>query len=148
MTEVPPWPRSVALYPPTVFFFLRFYSSLERREGRVTHLLHRYLVYGSEVSVSVFHFKRSNVVSVFKAGGPWRYRCTNLRVKLTVFPICSKCCSASKISDLSPVLVPRTVPSTLRNAKRNWQRIQDHFFFATFHPLEDYCLEVSRGDRV
>ena len=96
MTEVPPWPRSVALYPPTVFFcFLRFYSFLERREGRVTHLLHRYLVYGSEVSVSVFHFKRSNVVSVFKAGGPWRYRCTNLRVKLTVFPICSKCCSAS-----------------------------------------------------
>ncbi|XP_053768390.1 probable methyltransferase TARBP1 isoform X2 [Desmodus rotundus] len=28
------------------------------------------------------------------------------------------------------------------NAKRNWQRIQDHFFFATFHPLEDYCLET------
>ncbi|KAF6073710.1 TAR (HIV-1) RNA binding protein 1 [Phyllostomus discolor] len=28
------------------------------------------------------------------------------------------------------------------NAKRNWQRIQDHFFFAAFHPLEDYCLET------
>ncbi|XP_051470179.1 probable methyltransferase TARBP1 isoform X2 [Apus apus] len=28
------------------------------------------------------------------------------------------------------------------NAKRNWQRIQDHFFFATFHPLEDYSLET------
>ncbi|KAM5300648.1 putative methyltransferase TARBP1 isoform 3-T4 [Glossophaga mutica] len=28
------------------------------------------------------------------------------------------------------------------NAKKNWQRIQDHFFFATFHPLEDYCLET------
>nr|KAF6395630.1 TAR (HIV-1) RNA binding protein 1 [Rousettus aegyptiacus] len=26
------------------------------------------------------------------------------------------------------------------NAKRNWRRIQDHFFFAVFHPLEDYCL--------
>lgn len=30
-----------------------------------------------------------------------------------------------------------------RNARRNWQRIQDHFFFATFHPLEDYSLEAS-----
>ncbi|OXB74987.1 UNVERIFIED_CONTAM: hypothetical protein H355_011783 [Colinus virginianus] len=29
------------------------------------------------------------------------------------------------------------------NARRNWQRIQDHFFFAAFHPLEDYNLEVS-----
>uniref|UniRef100_A0A8C2SSV4 tRNA (guanosine(18)-2'-O)-methyltransferase TARBP1 n=1 Tax=Coturnix japonica TaxID=93934 RepID=A0A8C2SSV4_COTJA len=28
------------------------------------------------------------------------------------------------------------------NARRNWQRIQDHFFFATFHPLEDYSLET------
>uniref|UniRef100_A0A8B9BEN2 tRNA (guanosine(18)-2'-O)-methyltransferase TARBP1 n=1 Tax=Anser brachyrhynchus TaxID=132585 RepID=A0A8B9BEN2_9AVES len=28
------------------------------------------------------------------------------------------------------------------NARRNWQRIQDHFFFATFHPLEDYSLEA------
>ncbi|XP_054250870.1 probable methyltransferase TARBP1 [Indicator indicator] len=28
------------------------------------------------------------------------------------------------------------------NAKRNWQRIQDHFFFATFHPLQDYSLET------
>ncbi|XP_031993477.1 probable methyltransferase TARBP1 isoform X1 [Hylobates moloch] len=28
------------------------------------------------------------------------------------------------------------------NAKKNWQRIQEHFFFATFHPLEDYCLET------
>uniref|UniRef100_A0A663MZX7 tRNA (guanosine(18)-2'-O)-methyltransferase TARBP1 n=1 Tax=Athene cunicularia TaxID=194338 RepID=A0A663MZX7_ATHCN len=28
------------------------------------------------------------------------------------------------------------------NARRNWQRIQDHFFFATFHPLEDYNLET------
>lgn len=28
------------------------------------------------------------------------------------------------------------------NAKRNWQRIQDHFFFAAFHPLQDYCLEA------
>ncbi|EHA97479.1 Putative methyltransferase TARBP1 [Heterocephalus glaber] len=32
------------------------------------------------------------------------------------------------------------------NAKKNWQRIQEHFFFATFHPLEDYCLEVSTPD--
>lgn len=30
-----------------------------------------------------------------------------------------------------------------RNARRNWQRIQDHFFFATFHPLKDYSLEAS-----
>ncbi|NWH72728.1 TARB1 methyltransferase, partial [Piaya cayana] len=29
------------------------------------------------------------------------------------------------------------------NAGRNWQRIQDHFFFATFCPLEDYNLEAS-----
>ncbi|NWY38321.1 TARB1 methyltransferase, partial [Sylvia atricapilla] len=29
------------------------------------------------------------------------------------------------------------------NARRNWQRIQDHFFFATFHPVEDYSLEAS-----
>ncbi|XP_066238390.1 probable methyltransferase TARBP1 isoform X5 [Saccopteryx leptura] len=28
------------------------------------------------------------------------------------------------------------------NAKKNWQRIQDHFFFASFHPLKDYCLET------
>uniref|UniRef100_A0A669NZX9 tRNA (guanosine(18)-2'-O)-methyltransferase TARBP1 n=1 Tax=Phasianus colchicus TaxID=9054 RepID=A0A669NZX9_PHACC len=28
------------------------------------------------------------------------------------------------------------------NARRNWQRIQDHFFFAAFHPLEDYNLET------
>uniref|UniRef100_A0A7M4FFR7 TAR (HIV-1) RNA binding protein 1 n=1 Tax=Crocodylus porosus TaxID=8502 RepID=A0A7M4FFR7_CROPO len=28
------------------------------------------------------------------------------------------------------------------NAKRNWQRIQEHFFFATFHPLKDYSLET------
>ncbi|XP_010226600.1 PREDICTED: probable methyltransferase TARBP1, partial [Tinamus guttatus] len=28
------------------------------------------------------------------------------------------------------------------NARRNWQRIQDHFFFATFHPLGDYSLET------
>ncbi|NWW94794.1 TARB1 methyltransferase, partial [Rhynochetos jubatus] len=28
------------------------------------------------------------------------------------------------------------------NARKNWQRIQDHFFFATFHPLEDYSLET------
>ncbi|XP_053918398.1 probable methyltransferase TARBP1 [Cuculus canorus] len=28
------------------------------------------------------------------------------------------------------------------NAGRNWQRIQDHFFFATFHPIEDYSLET------
>uniref|UniRef100_A0A8B9J1V5 tRNA (guanosine(18)-2'-O)-methyltransferase TARBP1 n=1 Tax=Amazona collaria TaxID=241587 RepID=A0A8B9J1V5_9PSIT len=28
------------------------------------------------------------------------------------------------------------------NARRNWQRIQDHFFFATFHPLKDYSLET------
>ncbi|XP_069854217.1 probable methyltransferase TARBP1 isoform X1 [Dipodomys merriami] len=28
------------------------------------------------------------------------------------------------------------------NARRNWQRIQEHFFFARFHPLEDYCLET------
>ncbi|XP_023096163.2 probable methyltransferase TARBP1 isoform X3 [Felis catus] len=28
------------------------------------------------------------------------------------------------------------------NAKKNWQRIQEHFFFETFHPLKDYCLET------
>ncbi|XP_023404919.2 probable methyltransferase TARBP1 isoform X1 [Loxodonta africana] len=28
------------------------------------------------------------------------------------------------------------------NAKKNWQRIQEHFFFATFQPLKDYCLET------
>ncbi|XP_030053983.1 tRNA (guanosine(18)-2'-O)-methyltransferase TARBP1 [Microcaecilia unicolor] len=28
------------------------------------------------------------------------------------------------------------------NAKKNWQRIQDHFFFSTFHPLEDFSLET------
>uniref|UniRef100_A0A8C3SIJ8 tRNA (guanosine(18)-2'-O)-methyltransferase TARBP1 n=1 Tax=Chelydra serpentina TaxID=8475 RepID=A0A8C3SIJ8_CHESE len=28
------------------------------------------------------------------------------------------------------------------NARKNWQRIQDHFFFATFHPLKDYSLET------
>ncbi|KAL9864862.1 putative methyltransferase TARBP1 [Geothlypis trichas] len=28
------------------------------------------------------------------------------------------------------------------NARRNWQRIQDHFFFATFNPVEDYSLET------
>ncbi|XP_016285732.2 probable methyltransferase TARBP1 isoform X2 [Monodelphis domestica] len=28
------------------------------------------------------------------------------------------------------------------NAKKNWQRIQEHFFFAKFHPLKDYSLET------
>uniref|UniRef100_A0A8D2LUL6 tRNA (guanosine(18)-2'-O)-methyltransferase TARBP1 n=1 Tax=Varanus komodoensis TaxID=61221 RepID=A0A8D2LUL6_VARKO len=28
------------------------------------------------------------------------------------------------------------------NAKKNWQRIQKHFFFENFHPLNDYCLET------
>ncbi|XP_053155411.1 probable methyltransferase TARBP1 isoform X2 [Hemicordylus capensis] len=28
------------------------------------------------------------------------------------------------------------------NAKKNWQRIQKHFFFENFHPLKDYCLEA------
>ncbi|NXI23009.1 TARB1 methyltransferase, partial [Sterrhoptilus dennistouni] len=28
------------------------------------------------------------------------------------------------------------------NARRNWQRIQDHFFFAIFHPVEDYSIET------
>ncbi|KAF0870477.1 TARB1 methyltransferase, partial [Crocuta crocuta] len=28
------------------------------------------------------------------------------------------------------------------NAKKNWQRIQEHFFFETFHPIKDYCLET------
>ncbi|KAM5235039.1 putative methyltransferase TARBP1 [Ctenodactylus gundi] len=28
------------------------------------------------------------------------------------------------------------------NAKRNWQRIQEHFFFAAFRPLQDYGLEA------
>uniref|UniRef100_A0A452TLF8 tRNA (guanosine(18)-2'-O)-methyltransferase TARBP1 n=1 Tax=Ursus maritimus TaxID=29073 RepID=A0A452TLF8_URSMA len=28
------------------------------------------------------------------------------------------------------------------NAKKNWKRIQEHFFFATFHPVQDYCLET------
>ncbi|XP_054828884.1 probable methyltransferase TARBP1 [Eublepharis macularius] len=28
------------------------------------------------------------------------------------------------------------------NAKKNWQRIQKHFFFENFHPLKDYCLET------
>ncbi|KAG8444525.1 hypothetical protein GDO86_009620 [Hymenochirus boettgeri] len=28
------------------------------------------------------------------------------------------------------------------NAKKNWLRIQDHFFFSTFHPLHDYSIET------
>ncbi|KAM6460808.1 putative methyltransferase TARBP1 isoform 1-T1 [Liasis olivaceus] len=28
------------------------------------------------------------------------------------------------------------------NAKKNWQRIQKHFFFEHFHPLKDYSLET------
>uniref|UniRef100_A0A4W3JS87 tRNA (guanosine(18)-2'-O)-methyltransferase TARBP1 n=2 Tax=Callorhinchus milii TaxID=7868 RepID=A0A4W3JS87_CALMI len=28
------------------------------------------------------------------------------------------------------------------NAGKNWQRIQEHFFFETFQPLEDYSLET------
>uniref|UniRef100_A0A4W2IAL4 tRNA (guanosine(18)-2'-O)-methyltransferase TARBP1 n=1 Tax=Bos indicus x Bos taurus TaxID=30522 RepID=A0A4W2IAL4_BOBOX len=28
------------------------------------------------------------------------------------------------------------------SAKKNWQRIQEHFFFTAFHPLKDYCLET------
>ncbi|XP_067901541.1 probable methyltransferase TARBP1 isoform X2 [Heterodontus francisci] len=31
---------------------------------------------------------------------------------------------------------------TTGNAGRNWQRIQDHFFFGKFQPLEDYSLET------
>ncbi|KAJ8359784.1 hypothetical protein SKAU_G00163090 [Synaphobranchus kaupii] len=28
------------------------------------------------------------------------------------------------------------------NAMRNWTRIQEHFFFGAFHPLEDYSMET------
>ncbi|MEE6475249.1 hypothetical protein FKM82_010669 [Ascaphus truei] len=28
------------------------------------------------------------------------------------------------------------------NANKNWLRIQEHFFFSTFHPLEDYSIET------
>lgn len=28
------------------------------------------------------------------------------------------------------------------SAKKNWRRIQEHFFFTAFHPLKDYCLET------
>ncbi|XP_040098655.1 probable methyltransferase TARBP1 isoform X2 [Oryx dammah] len=28
------------------------------------------------------------------------------------------------------------------SVKKNWQRIQEHFFFTAFHPLKDYCLET------
>ncbi|XP_053316169.1 probable methyltransferase TARBP1 [Spea bombifrons] len=28
------------------------------------------------------------------------------------------------------------------NARKNWLRIQEHFFFSTFHPLEDYSIET------
>ncbi|XP_066553070.1 probable methyltransferase TARBP1 isoform X2 [Amia ocellicauda] len=28
------------------------------------------------------------------------------------------------------------------NAMKNWQRIQEHFFFGTFHPLQDYSVET------
>ncbi|XP_051869146.1 probable methyltransferase TARBP1 isoform X2 [Pristis pectinata] len=31
---------------------------------------------------------------------------------------------------------------TMGNAGRNWQRIQDHFFFRNFQPVEDYSLET------
>lgn len=31
---------------------------------------------------------------------------------------------------------------TTGNAGRNWQRIQDHFFFGKFQPVEDYSLET------
>lgn len=41
------------------------------------------------------------------------------------------------------VLYVSRIFAIYRNAKRNWQRIQEHFFFATFHPLKDYSLEAS-----
>ncbi|KAE8602001.1 hypothetical protein XENTR_v10013855 [Xenopus tropicalis] len=28
------------------------------------------------------------------------------------------------------------------NARKNWLRIQNHFFFSTFHPLQDYSIET------
>ncbi|KAM4770972.1 putative methyltransferase TARBP1 [Rhinophrynus dorsalis] len=28
------------------------------------------------------------------------------------------------------------------NARKNWLRIQEHFFFSTFHPLEDFSIET------
>ncbi|XP_076022350.1 tRNA (guanosine(18)-2'-O)-methyltransferase TARBP1 [Genypterus blacodes] len=28
------------------------------------------------------------------------------------------------------------------NANKNWMRIQEHFFFATFHPIRDYSVET------
>uniref|UniRef100_A0A8C9QTU9 tRNA (guanosine(18)-2'-O)-methyltransferase TARBP1 n=1 Tax=Scleropages formosus TaxID=113540 RepID=A0A8C9QTU9_SCLFO len=31
---------------------------------------------------------------------------------------------------------------TTGNAVKNWTRIQDHFFFGTFHPLKDYSIET------
>ncbi|XP_069786930.1 probable methyltransferase TARBP1 isoform X2 [Narcine bancroftii] len=31
---------------------------------------------------------------------------------------------------------------TTGNAGRNWQRIQDHFFFGKFHPVEDFSFET------
>lgn len=62
----------------------------------------------------------------------------------------SKFCSTSlrylidfpPLPELLHLFVPHSVSLILRNAKKNWQRIQEHFFFATFHPLKDYCLET------
>ncbi|KAH0622497.1 hypothetical protein JD844_024859 [Phrynosoma platyrhinos] len=60
-------------------------------------------------------------------------------------------CKASFVNDfeaLAPTLTGNVSLSHIntitirRNAKKNWQRIQKHFFFEHFHPLKDYCLEV------
>lgn len=34
--------------------------------------------------------------------------------------------------------------SLIRNANKNWMRIQEHFFFGAFDPLRDYSVEVCQ----
>nr|XP_020643964.1 probable methyltransferase TARBP1 [Pogona vitticeps] len=58
-------------------------------------------------------------------------------------------CKASHVDDfetLTPVIESSLLQAERMhgtgNAKKNWQRIQKHFFFEKFHPIEDYCLET------
>uniref|UniRef100_A0A4W3JQ62 tRNA (guanosine(18)-2'-O)-methyltransferase TARBP1 n=1 Tax=Callorhinchus milii TaxID=7868 RepID=A0A4W3JQ62_CALMI len=43
---------------------------------------------------------------------------------------------------LEPIVESSLEQAGHKNAGKNWQRIQEHFFFETFQPLEDYSLET------
>ncbi|XP_072436500.1 probable methyltransferase TARBP1 isoform X1 [Chiloscyllium punctatum] len=84
---------------------------------------------------------------------PW---CLNHNFSVRLYALLAlqhvwEACLQSKVEDkelqyLAPIvescLEQAGNKQTAGNAGKNWQRIQDHFFFRKFQPLEDYSLEA------